>query len=528
MLAASLTARLCRARDASVAACLAGAADVTSSEYSVADGCRYRSDVVSGALESPPLSRAESATPPPTHNQGEPTIQSAAAYMDRLERLVRRFLAMKFDGPTALWRLQIRLLDLQIEIQASIAVAKRAARIDVAARQDLEDLRAVRREARRFGDAFAWMLLGRSRRIIYPLAQNSPVAISEKDDHAIGVRSFIGAVANEGWGFPLIHDVTDVLRIGDVTFVRPGEPPLTLELKTKVVQARPERGGKRTTFEFEVQALGVRQPPPIPAGKSGSPTSSDRSGRRRPRAERVNRQLERLRTAAAHQTAGPGLSEIDGKAVVTILMNDRDGPTEPNRMDVLRSVTRRARRNGFAAQQVEDTFVWAAVYDEHGLDDQERFTSHIEQLPSVLVNSGIFFTDETERNAIVYYSLPPREARSPSLYTPYHLLGLPVSTTIDIMRGRMAVFNIVNPGRLIAALETAGFEVSTPGGQLDLSNESLVLSYTVDTDHGPYRAEIHALGLHITEMMYEFRSVSYVVDMAVAMREEVPKPDLPS
>lgn len=241
----------------------------------------------------------------------------------------------------------------------------------------------------------------------------------------------------------------------------------------------------------------------------------------------VNRQLERLRTAEAHQTAGPGLWEIDGKPVVTILMDDREGPTEPDRIDVLRSVTRRARRKGFAAQQVEDTFLWVAVYDKDGLN-QERFTSHIEQLPSVLVNSGIFFTEETERNAIVLYSLPPREARSPSLYTPYHLLGLPVSTTVDIMRGRMAVFNIVNSGRLIAALEAAGFEVSTPGGLLDLSNESLVLSYTMGTDHGPYRAEIHALGLHITEMMYEFRSVSYVVDLAVTMRDEMPKPDLPS
>lgn len=476
------------------------------------------------ALESAPLSRAESATPS-TRKQAEPTEQNAAAYMDRLERLVRTFLAMKFDGPAALWRLQIRLLDLQMEIQASIAVAKRAPRIDVAARQDLDDLRAVRREARRFGDAFAWALLGGSRRIIYPLAENSRVPISKKDDHAIGVRSFVGAVANEGWGFPLIHDVTDVLRIGDVTFVRPGEPPLTHELKTKVVQARPARGGKRTEFQFEVQALGVRQAPPIPAGKPGPPTSTDGPRRPRPSAERVKRQLERLRTADAHQTAGPGLSEIGGRPVVTILMNNREGPTEPDRIDVLRSVTRRARRNGFAAQQVEDTFLWAAVYDEDGLDDQERFTSHIEQLPSVLVNSGIFFTEETERNAIVVYSLPPKETRSPSLYTPYHLLGLPVSTTVDIMRGRMAVFNIVNPGRLIAALEAAGFEVSTPGGLLDLSNESLVLSYTVDTDHGPYRAEIHALGLHIAEMMYEFRSVSYVVDMAVAMREEMPKPD---
>jgi limonene-1,2-epoxide hydrolase len=447
--------------------------------------------------------------------------------MNRLERLVRRFLAMKFDGPAGLWRLQIRLLDLQTEIQGSIAVAKRAARTDVVAREGLEGLRGARREARRFGDAFAWAILGASRRIIYPLAQNSRVAISRKDDHAIGVRSFVSAVANEGWGFPLIHDVTDVLRIGDVTFVRPGDPPLTLELKTKVVQAHPERGGKRTEFEFEVQALGVREPPPIRAGSSTEPASTDGWRRRRPLAERVNRQVQRLQTAEAHQTAEPGVSEIDGKPVVTILMNDRQKGTESDRIDVLRSVTRRARRNGFAAQQVDETFLWAAVYDKDGLE-QERFTSHIEQLPGVLVNSGIFFSERTERNAIVIYSLPPKEARSPSLYTPYHLLGLPVSTTVDIMRGRMVVFNIVNPGRLIAALEAAGFEVSTPGGLLDLSNESLVLSYTIDTDHGAYRAEIHALGLHITEMMYEFRSVSYLVDMAVAMREEMPKPDLPS
>jgi hypothetical protein len=144
---------------------------------------------------------------------------TAFPFLRRLERLARILIGGRFKNSQGIWKLQLSLLELQRDLQDAIGDTKKRAKTDPNAQADLESLREVRWHARRLGDALAWLLLGLNRQLIYPLAQNEHVPIGPEDHGSRGVLGIAEFLSQEGWGFPLLHDITDCLRIGDVTFV---------------------------------------------------------------------------------------------------------------------------------------------------------------------------------------------------------------------------------------------------------------------------------------------------------------------
>jgi hypothetical protein len=104
-------------------------------------------------------------------------------------------------------------------------------------------LRQTLWHARRFGDALAWVLLHGDRSIILPLAENQRVPVPPDDERWQGVLALAFSMAKAGYGFPLLHDMTDILRIGDIPFVRPGKPPRPSQFVTVAVRVEdPLRG----------------------------------------------------------------------------------------------------------------------------------------------------------------------------------------------------------------------------------------------------------------------------------------------
>jgi hypothetical protein len=69
----------------------------------------------------------------------------------------------------------------------------------------------------------------------------TPAPISEQGHGAEGTLAIATGLSQRGWGFPLIHDITDVLRIGDITFIRPRQTPefVTVEVKTRLLNEFP-------------------------------------------------------------------------------------------------------------------------------------------------------------------------------------------------------------------------------------------------------------------------------------------------
>jgi hypothetical protein len=411
-----------------------------------------------------------------------------------------------------LWTLQTDLLKLQQDIQRSIAKSKSTSRRSRDAQGELDALRDVRWKARRFGDAIGWLFLGLDRKVIEPLAHNSPVAIPIDDHGSQGVLATADALCNEGWGFPVLHDITDCLRIGDITFVKPGKHPNTVEVKTRLIDKRPSSDGT-TTLQYEVALISAAEPSAIADVEPETAAARDPS-LRHTRGRRVERQVRRMSTAHAHQVATPGVSTIDGQDTITThVERPRDTNFAP-----LQRVTRRARRAGFATEAVDDTFFYATIYNRGGVD-ASTIPARANSLPSDLIASGILFEEEVERNSIVIYTIPTEHRGGPDVCMPFYLYDLPRSTILDILHGRMIVTIIVNSGRITEALKVAGFDVKIPSGRNDLANGSLVLAFDFEDDDGTaFRMGLHNLRVHVYEMIMEFKPLSYLVDVAKTMR----------
>lgn len=172
------------------------------------------------------------ASDPPNSNRQLPTEADpdivAKPYLRRVVRWSKQLIGGRFESARALWQFQLDLLNLQREIQAAIGQRKASPK-DRQLEKQIARLEDARWHARRLGDAIAWVLLHLDRRSIHALAKNNPTPVAPQDDHGSrGVIAIAEYLAGQGWGFP---DITDCLRVGDVTFVQP-EKEAEVGLKT--------------------------------------------------------------------------------------------------------------------------------------------------------------------------------------------------------------------------------------------------------------------------------------------------------
>jgi hypothetical protein len=117
----------------------------------------------------------------------------------------------------------------------------------------------VARQFRCVGDALAWRVFGFQRKEIIASSQNAPPGpIAGKS----GLQAELEAVAQaraEG-RFALLHDLTNCLRIGDITvFSADGTTWNTIEVKSN-----PDRGASRQRRRIKAAADAVRNGGPLP------------------------------------------------------------------------------------------------------------------------------------------------------------------------------------------------------------------------------------------------------------------------
>lgn len=440
----------------------------------------------------------------------------SASYLRRLEKVVNQLLGGgALRTAPAIWKLQITILQIQRDVQRSIGLAKASSH-----REALDELRGIRWHARRLGDALAFLLLGLDKHLIFPLSQNSRVRISAVDHGTRGVEAAAFALSEQGWGFPLLHDITDCLRIGDISFITRADGPKgptrlrTVEIKTLLKDSEPTVDG-RTKVSYQVKAMWVADEIPTPMQQS-EPTPQPGRGAVRPvQRDRTSRQMSRLRAAKAYQLAEPNLlTEVDGQPLLSTSIRRAD----TDNAAALQRAVRRARRNGFGSETVEGAWMYVALYDAEGVD-VKRNPKPIEQIPRAIIESEIW-AQRSVNDAVVVHSIPPLKAVGAQVFLPYFLYPIPRSSVLDLMHGRMIIFVLVNPARLVSALESTGFRVSSPSGRNDLGNDSLVLSTEIESDDGArLRVDLTNLQRHIEEMLMEFGSLRDLVAVALAMRD---------
>lgn len=444
-------------------------------------------------------------------------------HLRRVERLGRRFLAMKFEGAQGLWQFQLDLLEAQRDIQASIRQAKKT--LAGAQRRDtVTGLRWARWHARTLGDTLAWLVLGLDRSVIHSLVMNSRVGVHASrhgDRAAIAIAQHL---ANQGAGFPLLHDVTDCLRIGDITFVKPLSDAgpwqhrlSTVEVKTRVVSEQPTQDGK-TEYGYEVQVTGIGKSPDdfdfLLASNSQEagvelPPLPSAPRRQDPRHER---QLRRMENALTRQEAPDGeVVELQDEAP---LLNVRFESSAASYWPQLRRVIRNARTSGLATELAEPGLLLVAFYNKNGVS-----ADPLKDLPLPhLFQEQMFPGEMRGENQAVIHAVPANDPGRINMFLPYYLYSIPKKAIFDIVRGRLVVAVIVNPAFIFRALEADGFEIRRQARH----PHSAVVSAALTLDDGStFRADLHNLNFYLNEIVHEFKGIMHLVETAKALRENM-------
>ncbi|MGW0419914.1 hypothetical protein [Streptomyces sp. NPDC003015] len=460
----------------------------------------------------------------PSLEAGTATDREAHKFLLRIERLANFMLGGKFEGSADLWDFQIDLLKLQREIQSCITAEKHKARATKGKSEKLTDLQQARWSSRRLGDAFAWLLLGLDDQSIFALAENSPVPISQESHGSRGMVEISRYLASRGWGFPLIHDVTDCLRIGDVTFVRPDEGQRslrTVELKTRYM-GKTEDEPPLAHYEVSVTFLSSEKNPKMeftadvdeaetaPDVMPPSPTESLPAGTRADR--RIDRQARRMATALARREAKHGaVADIDGRMTLTAIVDS----SPVSHWKTLRRIIRKARRDGYASECIDKAFTYAAFYAQDGVEVESVKNPKLIQ---DMTSSGFLHSSKPSRNSVEISSIPTTERNRAQLFLPYFLYSIPRRAVFDLLHGRLIVAVFTNVGHIADALEGHGFEVEVPSAK-HAPSQVMEVSSSFTLNDVDYRFKTNAVGQHVTQCIYELKGIDHLVRVVNGMRE---------
>lgn len=277
------------------------------------------------------------------------TITPSQGYnesMNKLERLLRALSNVDVGTSPNLWEIQTQLLDVQValadkikatstkregvlhETRQIVKVREHGWRGQVQALQEVQrivenegsQLRHALAKSRSLGDAIAWKLLGGNTQVISSLSRNSKVGSVPDPDACVGVQIMAQHLARQGARFPILHDITNILRVGDITFISADRSPMTVEIKTHYVDSTDQAN----THRYSVQVWGDEdQMRPLVEPGSPPPTEEILDGQDRLRRmlfnRRLRRQLHRMAIAQKSQRAGPDeVVRIDNENMLTV------------------------------------------------------------------------------------------------------------------------------------------------------------------------------------------------------------------
>jgi hypothetical protein len=324
----------------------------------------------------------------------------------------------------------------------------------------------VCRQLRAVGDAFAWRVSQYDRRYIIALSSNAspgPMAGKSGLPHELGTT-----VALRGRGsLGLLHDLTNCLRIGDVTEFKPDGSKLLYEIKSSPnAKTGPQRRRMRAAVEAVMDGGEL---PGRPGNRIVVPTERCRT--------HIRTFVTGIDAAMRHGIAGTAISNSRALTAFSFDMLGRTRADQP-------------------AQQLLDDF---NAGRQKAIEDARIHTVlHLVQVASVARNHD--FVPSVMPFAL--FPLPPEQAAL--LICDY--LGFNITVALD---------------RLAAELERRGFAAEIP---LATANDNLVATDTVIR----LRRGSRVLTLH-PGALYEFLMERLNLDTwATAIAEVVDDPNAPA
>ncbi|MDT3443147.1 hypothetical protein [Pseudofrankia sp. BMG5.37] len=442
-----------------------------------------------------------------------------------VERLATAFMSVSFSSAADLWRFQLDLLAVQRDIQGEIGNIKRMPLPRGEKKESLDRFRNLRWQAKRLGDAFGWALLGGSQKTIQSLSENEKTPISPREsDQDLALIVVAQQLANTRNVFPLLHDVTDVLRIGDITFIDVHDSRRrhsTVEVKSRVIEERIDQG--KRSLECRVSLISPTSldhliagdwTPDIddspvdqslgPAEENSGPTKNN---------PRTARQIKRMSRAFRLQNAIDGeLVEIEGE-LPSLSIPVKSG-IDPD-WQLVDRLLQRARLVGYAFEQLDDAVGVAAFYSRDEVNVQTVIDTHIlKDIEGMALQAGL-------PGSLAIFSIPDVERERPALHLPFHLYPIPLNNRIDLAAGRLAIFIFLMTGPVYNALEAAGFTVVQPTENPASTPPYLLVSKYVDyPNEGRIRVEFNPFSL-IADVVYEFRNTEHLVNASIVQAQSM-------
>ncbi|GAB3544393.1 hypothetical protein GCM10027404_01020 [Arthrobacter tumbae] len=456
------------------------------------------------------------------------------SYLRRIETLAkgsskRGFLA---EGLQSFIDHQSQVAELQRDIQREIAAVKPKARRDRALIAHLRELRVVRWHSRRVGDGLAWRVLLHDKQAIYALGKNARVPLAPKeDDGSRGVGISAANFLNEGWGLPIIHDITDCLRIGDLTLLSFGDDSSerffrTLEIKTtRISQTEGDDGS--VSLDLRVSAIGTESFPevsarPIPELKASPiPQDTNASTQKRREDRRIPKQFERMVEAVAYRTAEADKVNKIGDTLHLAL--EADYEEKPHWAELRRTI-REARREGFSYFSIDEFVGYGIWYNAQGLEpgDVKKYDLNT-RIQQSIVKEAL-----GERNRLTIQQIPIAEDNEFARFVlPFTAYDIPHRAISDMLHGRLLIAAFVNTGVIEQALEGAGFTVLRRPGKDDPRSFTLRGELHWPTGEAIW-TEIPAPWVEIWSAVHEFLALESIISKSstiLALPTKIPFED---
>jgi hypothetical protein len=393
----------------------------------------------------------------------------------------------------------------------------------------IEIYRHVLKLSRQLGDAFAQVLLGEW---MIPLTKGPSTPTHDghnlSEDHGLtGMIGIAQSLSAAGAGFPILHDITNRLCTGDITFYSLDKKHITIEVKTHFKG----KNKKMITLDVETHFIAASTSDDISKWRSINeriPKSfSFREGEENqtikhtlyPPSPRLKRQIERMKTAKAWQS-GPNhqifdLANNDKGMKIDILLEKN-----AYHWEIVRDLIEEAKKDYVASRVVDDALVYQAFYHDSPPLTYPWAKGFNEPVNSILQSYNKIITDtlsilysEKERN---FLWVPSGEPPSDSLS--FFLYPLPINIIIDIMWGKLAIVSVANLGKIAQSLEKIGLEVKLPKNDEEFKRSFLPISTKAVLPNGSIVAvELHQINSIVLKIAYDFLSLSGFVSMISQM-----------
>lgn len=422
----------------------------------------------------------------------------------RFEEIVRPGYLETPRGPLRVIDIQKRLAETQSSLQAEISRLKSIPHRDAQQHQLLRDLRVIRWHCRRVGDGFAWEIFAHDRGRLHGLSQGPSVPTSPKeDDGARGVFAAAEMLLSSGAGIPVIHDITDCLRIGDLSYLEMGSGAIhTLEVKTSRL-AEERIDDTQSRIELGVRLYSARPWNPSVGDDSSEPPQMEPANppvfdtnQREDR--RLGRQLKRMDIAATRSEASLNkLHVIDGEPV---FYSQAEEGKSLHHWAELRRAIREARRKGSSFFSLDDFVAYALFYSPDGVSQPDIGSLKFKEK----VDQTIFNSSRAERDTVTVDWIPcDEDTLNVSEIMPFTLYKIPMRAKLELVENKLIIFSMVNYARYEERAIELGFRVVTDESSKDVRSFHLEFDAQVSEDSSAM-VEFHAPWPDIVRAVHEF------------------------